>query len=837
MTKITNIFVDGQKSEMYDVCSGNSLMIAWSASSDVAGSAQSSADVKLTQNGRTVWAKVIKGKTQSATASAEMLENGYFTVTVSVTSDKGEFSNEKSETFFYARLEDGMSKWIGADEDTEQRSIVFEKSFTANKPVMSAYALVCGLGYHELYINGTKQGKNVMSPATSDYRKTSYVEALPGISGFTCGENRISVKVGCGWRKLISDFVKQNAGAIRFLGEPSLFCCVDITYTDGTKQRISADESWNYHLGYEVFNDIYNGETYDANASDYTLRKVKVVECPSEKLLIQDIPPIRELKEYAAQTVYSPSEGVYVIDFGQNIAGVPRITLPALEKGNKISVTCHEMLDDDGSLYLATLRGARCTDTYIASGDERDLKVWQPAFTYHGFRYIQVTGWKGVPDTEDFIAVQLGTDVKNGSSFTGGSAILNAIHHNVVMTEQDNIHSILTDCPQRDERMGWMNDATVRFTETPYNFNINRLFPKVIRDLLDVQENGAIRCTAPFVFGGNPADPVCSSYLVAGAEAYRSTGDKRILELGYDGWCAWENVLLDRHNEDEPYIVNYSYYGDWAGPAYACLGEDGANSKVTPGQFMSSGFSYYNCTLLSLFASELGKTDEASAWSEKAELVRNAMLKKWWNPESAVMASGSEACQAFALKLGIIPEDKCAAAAKVLRDDLVSRNYMFTTGNLCTLYMLEMLTKYGYIDEAYEMMTKETYPSYGFMIQNEATTVWERFELKKNPGMNSYNHPMFGSAGKWLYSGICGLSLDAADNSKAIVSLPSTPEKLLSASCRFETLHGDVTVRWVKRFGKKTLYLGIPFGMTADVNWLGTEKQFESGWHMIETAE
>ncbi len=834
MLKITDIYVDGQKPEIYEICSGSSLMLSWAAASDIAASAQASADVKITQNGKTVWAKVVKGSKQSVTASASALTNGYFTVTVSLTSDRGEYNEAKTSEFFYARLEDGMSEWIAADEETEQRSIIFQKSFTSNKEIKSAFALVCGLGYHELYINGAKQGCNVMSPATSDYRKTCYVEALPSLNNFVTGENRISVKVGCGWRKLVSDFVKQNAGGIRFSGEPCLFCCVDITYTDGSVQRISADGSWSYRLGYETFNDIYNGETYDANACDYALRPVKLTDCPGEKLLVSVIPPIKELKAYPAQTVYSPAEGVYVIDFGQNIAGVTRIRLPKLDRGDTITVTCHEMLDDDGSLYIATLRGARCTDTYIASGDENDLSVWQPTFTYHGFRYIQVRGWKGVPDLEDFTAVQLGTSVRNDSFFSCGSAILNAVQHNVVMTEQDNIHSILTDCPQRDERLGWMNDATVRFTETPYNFNVARLFPKVIQDLLDVQENGAIRCTAPFVFGGNPADPVCSSYLVAGYESYRMTGDKRILELGYDGWCAWENLLLDRHNEDEPYIVNYSYYGDWAGPAYACIGEDGANSSVTPGIFMSSGFSYYNCTLLSFFASELGRSDEASAWAEKAELVKAAVLKKWWDDDKAVMASGSEACQAFALKLGIIPEDRRDAAAKVLRDDLVSRDYKFTTGNLCTLYMLEMLTKYGYTDEAYELMTKETYPSYGFMIQNEATTVWERFELKKNPGMNSYNHPMFGSAGKWLYSGICGLSLDCADNSKVIVDLPSTPEKLLSASCSFDTLHGDVTVRWVKRFGKKTLYLGIPFGMTASVNWLGNTRELASGWHLIE---
>ena len=377
------------------------------------------------------------------------------------------------------------------------------------------------------------------------------------------------------------------------------------------------------------------------------------------------------------------------------------------------------------------------------------------------------------------------------------------------------MHSILTDCPQRNERMAWMNDATVRFEETPYNFDIGRMFPKIIRDIRDEQnEAGAFCCCSPRIsFGGIPADPVCSSYLVAGLQAYLHTGNQAILAESFDGFAAWEECLLANSTD---YIVNYSYYGDWAGPEYACAAKEDAHSASTDGILMSTGYSYYNCCLLVKFAEILGRTEDAEKYAKLADRVKNAFLTKWWHADTAKVDTGSQGAQAFALWLGILPEELRQAAADVLHADLAARDYQITTGNLCTRYLMDVLSEYGYIEDAWKLITKETYPSFGFMLQNEATTVWERFELKKDYGMNSHCHPMYGAVGYWFYAYLCGIK--PTDRGYKTVDIkPYYPEGLSSAQCALDTVRGQIAVRWSRRYGKTQLSAAIPFGVNAKI--------------------
>lgn len=855
MLKITRIFIDADYRDAASrvhsgelLCGSQTPVISWAASSDIGG-VQSGYSLTILQGGETLWETgwVENERGQSVVYGGKPFKRGSdIIVLLAVRSDAGEESEVLTCSFRYIGIDDWNADWVASPEDSERRAIYFHRLLKPSRPVgeiSSVDAYICGLGYALLTVNGVAYQRVLpLSPSVSVYNKTAYY-ARSSIETYGADETGgfdIEIAVGDGWRRNDAEIFKTALGGrkIEFFGQPVMSALFEISYRDGEVERFVTGADWTWTYGPIVMNSLYDGVTFDARIHDNDEKAVQVMPCPCEKLLPDTLQPIAYQEIYDARTIFSPSSGVYVFDFGQNIAGIPIIRLPkGMKAGQSITVTCHELLDEDGTLYTPTLRDAKCTDTYIASGEEDnpDSAVWMPEFTYHGFRYAQVTGWNGVPELSDITALALYTDVKNNSFFECGSALLNKIQQNVVQTEKSNIHSILTDCPQRDERMGWLNDATVRFTETPYNFNIGRLFPKILRDIRDGQRaDGSIQCTAPYVFGGDPADPVCSSYLVAGMEAYRQTGDIRTLSEGYDGWAAWENKLLSCHDESEPYLVNYSYYGDWASPSYACIYEEHAQSAVTPGVFMSSGYSYFNCLLLAFFADTLGFSSDAVKWRDTAEKIKAAILKKWWHEENAVMATGSQACQAFALWLDIIPAAKAAEAARVLRDDLAGHDYKLTTGNLCTLYMLETLTKFGYINEAYTLMVREEYPSFGYEIQNEATTIWERFELKKNPGMNSHNHPMYGSVGRWFYSGICGLTFSASDSSKATVDLPKLPEKLLSAQCGAETRFGMFGVRWVKRFGKHILYLTVPFGMTCAVNFLGVRKELSSGWHIIE---
>ncbi|MBE6586189.1 MAG: hypothetical protein E7645_06660, partial [Ruminococcaceae bacterium] len=597
-----------------------------------------------------------------------------------------ESATEKTEPYdvvlFNGCLDSFPGEWITSAEDQGERVLRFNKRFTVNKPVKEAALYYCGLGYHDAAINGYSIDSVKMDPAHANYVRTCYYRVASVFTRYLQeGENRLEIKVAPGWRKNGTDFMWQMLGErkIEFYGDSVLWAYLHIDYEDGTTEDISTNTSWECALDPRTAS-IFNGETFDAalnkDFDDCEKITVKATAAPGGEMRPMILQPIVDHGYFDPKEITSPKPGVFVVDFGQNIAGVVSLELPEnMKVGQTITMVHTEELNEDGTLYTDILRGAKQADTYIATGDERDLDLWMPEFTYHGFRYCQITG---LDRLEPYMieARLIHTDLENRSSFRTGSPMVNAIQEALVMTERDNMHSILTDCPQRDERMAWMNDATVRFEETPYNFDASRIFPKILQDIQNEQRaEGQFTCCAPYIYGGLPADPVCSSYLVAAKEALMHYGELGAVDEFFDGMAAWEDYLLSRSPDG---TVDYSYYGDWAGPAYACMSDEYACSAVTPGVVMSTGYSYYNCKLLSDFARRTGRIEAEAKYTEKAEYVRKAFLDKWFDPETGKVATGSMGCQAFALWLGILPAECEAKAAEVMRADLVEKNYKFT---------------------------------------------------------------------------------------------------------------------------------------------------------------
>jgi alpha-L-rhamnosidase len=784
-------------------------------------------------------------------AGAPLPEGVVIHLEIQVEDHEGERSEAWHGAFANARVV-WHAGWIGAAADDRGRTVYLRREFNVRKTVASAALYACGIGYQRLSLNGEPlEGGTALDPAHTDYSKECQYVMYPTFGErLRPGANCLGAMLGEGWRRngttdltidYMSDGVKQQR-TMPFRGAPCFTAMLRIDYADGETEWILSDGQWQWGRGARTANDIFNGEVYDANHTDIGwdspgfMGFLPAIELPSPGGAMKPmlIPPVIEHGLHKPVAVWPVCNDAYIVDFGFNIAGVVRIRLPAgLANGQTIRILHAEELDDEGNLYTAPLRAAKATDTYIASGDGRDLAVWQPIFTYHGFRYARVDGLGCPLDPADIVSVELYTDLDNRSSFRCGDAQATRIHQACMATERSNQHGILTDCPQREERQGWMNDATVRFEETPYNFDVGLMFPKVIRDILDEQRSdGAITCTAPFVFGHQPADPVCSSFLVAGLETWMHTGNVDILAEAYEGFAGWAHCLL-AHSDG--LIVNYSFYGDWAGPAYACDHPEGARSAVTPGEYMSTGYSYLNCVLLAKFADVLDKRDEAAEWRAKADAIRQAMLDKWYDPEQARMASGSQGCQSFALWLGLIPEGDAPRAAQVLRDDLAGSGYRLTTGNLCSRYILDVLAKYGFVDDAWALMTRQAYPSFGYMLQQEATTIWERFELKENPGMNSHNHPMYAAADYWFYAYIVGVQ-PAAPGWRDILVKPHMPSGLLSAQAVVDTVMGEVSVHWAKRYGGVHLHVDVPFGATATVDFGGQTHRVGSGFHVFHAA-
>ncbi|MBQ5840754.1 MAG: family 78 glycoside hydrolase catalytic domain [Clostridia bacterium] len=768
-------------------------------------------------------------------------------VRVAVRDDLGDESAPLEEYFYISGLRSTPLGWIAASEDLPETAVYFRKNFVLSGEVKQAVVYACGLGYHQLFLNGERLDDAVLDPLHSDYTKSCYYTMLPEVANrLRSGQNCLCIAIGDGWRRTEEMLRRRgkNIHKSRFMGIPQLSAVLKIQYADGHTELFGADESWGWTHGAIVCNNIFNGEAYDARVShpDWNqpdavceyFRPAVAVPSPGGEPRTAVLEPITEHGIYTPKCLYHPDENTCVVDFGVNISGYCRLRLPqGMKRGQTISLLHAELLDEDGRVFSKSLRTAQGTDTYIAAGDERDALYWQPSFTYHGFRYVQITGWP-LLSQEDIVAIHIHSDVENDSVFTSGNALVNQIQENLVRTEKDNMMGILTDCPQRDERSAWMNDATVRFQATPYNFQVGALFPKIVRDLLDVQNpDGSITCTAPFVFGTRPADPVCSAFLVAGMEALMHTGNLPLIAQTYDAFARWEDCLSTRTEE---HIVTYSHYGDWASPTASCMEEADPHSAVTPGIFMSTGYYYYNAVLLGRFAAVLGKTEDQKRYEEQAEAIKQAMLAKWWDEESGKVATGSQGCQTFALWLGIVPENKRELAAKRLHEDLVANDYGITTGNLTTKYLFEVLCDYGYVEDAWKLITREEYPSFGYMIQNEATTIWERWELRKTGRINSYNHPMYGAVGYWFYAYLAGIKPTKPGFSEVTIR-PYFPQKLLSANASLKTMQGDLTVRWIKREGKTYLYVDVPFGVKATVHFGGEAHVVGSGFWVYEADE
>ncbi len=864
MLRISKLFIDGNEYGNTELTSTGSFLstgkpfISWAAESDKENAQQTECEVGIYNGETCLWEKVIDDAVQKCEYDGNKLPQGVLLTLKLIVRDNNGETAECTAEFIDAEI-DWKAPWIGTEDKQDGQVIYFEKSLSVKKEVQTAYLYHCGIGYCEFLIDDfSVTDKRLLDPAFVDYSKQCQYVFNDVTDFFFDGEEvKLQAIVAPGWR-YNPKIAKHMKRQMSFAGDTMLTAMLHLNYMDGTDEWVYTDESWLAGRGSCTTASVFDGTKYDANIEDFTDMKPVVIKAAPGGIMRPMLIPYVGACEYLAPVAYWHKNGGIVIDFGKNIAGVLKLyDLGNTVKGQTISIRHSEELTEDGDLFTDTLRHAEANDIYVCCGDDVEF---YPKYTYHGFRYARIDGAEDIDIMNSVRAVAIRTQLDTCSSFRCGNPLITAIHNACVATERANMHSILTDCPQRDERMGWMNDATVRFEETPYNFRIGTMFKKVIEDLIDIQDDtGAITCTAPYVFGGQPADPVCSSFLVAGYQLMIHCDDSASIRKYYSAFEAWENCLLlhsgnlsndkvkndggawelnDQGNADENdvdrYIVNYTYYGDWAAPLYACKnhadGGPGAVSIVTPGIFMSTGFSYYNCVLLTKMAKYIGLTEKADKYSALAVKIKNAILKKWYDPEKATFATASEACQAFALWLGIVPEGDEAKAAKVLRDDLVIRNYDFTTGNLCTRYMMDVLAKYGYIEDAYKLITKETCPSFGFMLQQEATTIWERFELMKDAGMNSHNHPMYGAVDYWMYAYLAGIKPTAPGWTEFEVR-PYIPEKLQSVQAVVDTVKGNVAVRIVKRYEKTHMQLDVPFGCRAHVVFGNINTYVNSGFH------
>ena len=829
-----------------------SPVFSWAVQAVGKNKRQSACRIQVESREGAFWDSGWIEKTEQSLAygGAPLSSAATYTVFLTVRDNDGEVSERAGWTFTTALFEEWPAEWIAPREDYGNAAIYFHKRFSLTSRPVSCILYACGIGYHKLFLNGQPlDGDTYLAPAFSAYHKCCYYTAQVDLQDkLETGENGIGIVVAPGWRRNEGEYLTAVQGRrIPFMGQPQLTAVLVLTFGDGSVCRVTTDESWLSSRGPVTYAHVFHGEIYDARLEDLDWYKkdegegaaacrIVAPPCGNDPALLptlmrpQELEPIRVGKSYRPVSIASPRDNVYIFDFGQNLAGVCEIRLPPNTPEGRIIILRHaERLDEKGELYTAPLRTAKAEDTYITGKPADRESRWEPAFTYHGFRYVEVTGLDFVPDSGFITARAFYNAVDNRSRFVCGSGMINQLQDMIVATERANLHGLATDCPQRDERMGWMNDATVRFEELPYNFDTGRLFPKIVRDIRNEQrDDGAISCTAPFIYGIQPTDPVCSAFLIAVEQAYLHQGNIGLMKEAYPWLRAWNECLASLAADD---MIDYTIYGDWASPEDCCM-KEGPFSVVTPGALLSTGYFYFNAVTLARFAEILGMQEEVKLQKDRAEKIRMAFVKKWLHPDGRV-GTGSQGCQAFALWLGILPEERRPLAAQRLHEAVVSAGYRLTTGNLCTLYLMDMLAEYGYIDDAWAIVTREDYPSWGYMMQQGATTLWERFELKKDPAMNSHCHPMYGAVGAWFYTHLAGVKPVAAAFSRVVIK-PFAPDKLTFAEAVVDTCKGDIVVKWQRLYGKTMLFVTIPFGVEAEIHTPSGIQTVGSGFYVFE---
>jgi len=692
------------------------------------------------------------------------------------------------DTGLFSR-DDWKGKWIGGKNQ-------LRKEFFLAKKAVRARVYICGLGYSELRLNGHKVGRNVLDPAWTTYDKRALYVTYDVTGYLQPDSNAVAVMLGQGWFKANALLVQLN-----------------IELEGGEKVEVVSNASWKGTDGPVVANSVYDGEIYDARLetpgwdrpgySEDRWVAAEVIAGPKGVLSAQMMPSIQVVDTIVPLKMASPKPGVYVCDMGQNFSGWAQVRVRG-QRGTTVKLRFAEMVYENGMINQENLRGARAQDVYILKGEGDE--VWEPRFTYHGFRYVELSGYPGVPTVNSVRGRVVHTAVEPVGSFACSKPVLNSLQRIIIWGQKTNLHSIPTDCCQRDERMGWMGDAQGTAEEAIYNFDMAAFYTNFLRDIRDVQdEKGTITDTVPHIWGSRPADPAWgTAYPLIAWYVYQYYGDRRILEEHYDGIKKYVEFLRTRAEND---LVKFSYYGDWVAV------------DRTPGDIVSSFYYCYDVKVLSKMAKVLGKEADAKTYEDLAAAIKTAFHREYFDPEIRGYANGTQTANALPLFLDLVAEKMRGAVWGSLFDNIVYKNNShLTTGIIGTKYIMELLTNTDNSDLAYDIATQTTYPSWGYMIENGATTLWELWQLRQGPSMNSHNHPMFGSVGSWLYKALAGINLaPGSAGFEKIRIAPQTVRDLRYAAGSTRTVRGDVSSSWSRDERSMQLEVVIPVGSEAEV--------------------
>jgi alpha-L-rhamnosidase len=756
-----------------------------------------------------------------------------------------------SDDWFLAHYDDGS--WLAPVAFVEPRAArgqplarpwptgpvkMLRRAFDVSSPVKSARLYATALGAYKFYVNGQQVGDEVLAPGWMDYREHVAYQAYDVTALMKHGANALGALLAPGWYTTPLQWVGQgyNYGDT----PPALRAQLRIEHADGSVQWVLTDRSWKADASPIVSAEIYDGETYDArkvqpgwNTADFSDAKwhqADIIRPHAVTIVAQSFQPIREEKVLAAESIISPKPGVYIFDFGQNMAGVARIRVQG-PSGTDVRVRFAEVLNPDGTLYVENLRTAKATDHLILAG--HGTEEYEPSFTFHGFRYAEITGLPSKPAADALKAVVLHTDAPFAVELKTGSAVINQLWSNILWGQRSNFIGVPTDCPQRDERLGWTGDAQVFWRAASYNMDLAAFSRKFAGDLRGTQVGTAMYgIYAPGTGASNPGHAAgwSDAGVIVPWTSWLQTGDTAIIQQNWDGM---EKYLAEIEAENPNYLWRKDYgiaFGDWLSP-----------EGTTAEDLIATAYWAYDADLLRQMAHAVGKSADEKHYAELFEKIKSAFNAAYVRPDGfvgaipppPVLPTGmsnkplpkvpvdTQTGYVLALHMNLLPKSLRAEASKRLADKIISNGGRLGTGFLGTPYLLSVLTDNGQVDLAYRLLLNTEYPSWGYLVEHGATTMWERWngdQMRGDPEMNSYNHYAYGAVVDWIYRYAAGVDAVSSDAGFHTISLhPNFNARLGHVDFSYESPFGTVRSAWSVSGQRVNWTVSIPPNASAEL--------------------
>ena len=733
-----------------------------------------------------------------------------YSVAVEVWDNQGDVDRIEGE--FETGLFSGnnfSANWITHTLEETEACPVFMKEFEITKTVEKARIYATSLGLYELELNGKRVGEDLFTPGWTSYHNRLQYQTYD-ITNMLLGNNILNMTVANGWYKGVFGFSGKNNN---YGDRLAVIAEVRLTYTDGSEEVIGTDTSWNCKTGVIRFSEIYDGEIVDASYIDRNLKQTQSYEYKKEILLGQENTPVRITNRFRPIDIIKTPKNEIVLDFGQNMSGFVEMKLNC-PKGTKVILKHAEVLDKEGNFYTDNLRSAKATDEYICKGGE---EIYRPHFTFHGFRYLCVEGLGEEINMDNFTACSVHTDMEQTGTFECSNPLINRLQKNIEWGQRSNFLDVPTDCPQRDERLGWTGDAQVFARTAAYNMNVALFFSKWLRDLkADQSMEYGVPSVVPNILGNQAGAAAWGdAATIIPWTMYQIYGDKTVLEEQYDSMRDWVEYI---HSVSEQGLLWQSgfQYADWL-----ALDKEEMSDRVgaTDRYFVATAYYAYSTEILYKSAEILGYHEDYSKYHELYLKIVKAFNEEYITKTGRLVSETQTGC-VLALHFNLAKEKYKKRIIASLENNLLAHKNHLVTGFVGTPYLCHVLSDHGLHEIAGKILLQEDYPSWLYAVKRGATTIWERWNSMLSDGsfdesgMNSFNHYAYGAIGDWLYQKVAGIQLIEPGYKKIRIA-PTFVKGFTYTKAMYESMYGTIVSSWACENGKIIVDVTIPANTTA----------------------